>query len=321
MIIDDGILRQILRQEAEDHYVGSGHREMLESLIERLDRIVSAQPNLQPVKPVADPTEGGRGFAIGGPIGELLAPHVGETGYPLPGFKRRQIHGTCEYEAWNHLAHAYGTDLFFCDGDVSSPPGHELMTVADTIKHHAPGGPVRQAPEFVPRLEDVTQPEQPAPHAYKQTAAHADHYRVVVDFGGDEDAAERFTAWYNDGDWASDDGATPAAGEPVPAGPTAEQAAAMQGIDLTAGTMTLPLEEAEPDVSGGGVPYKPVTIDDIKQDPASVYHPFEGDPETEHFCKWCDASQYAEQHKPGGHGRVPVKPARPLDEYPPPKQD
>lgn len=341
MMIDDGILRQIFREESQDWPVNTFPRKMLEGLIERLDKIVDAQPNLQPVKPVFDPTEGGRGFAIGG---LHFTPAIGA--YEL---SRRSwsgtIHGTCEYEAWNHLGHSYGNGRFFCDGDVGSPPDHELMTVEDTIKRHTTGRSEQTAQEWANEVERITvasggsfgygqrsddlgrplhspvghyqptdQPQAEPPHAYLQHT-DTDRHRVVVDFGEDTAAADAFAAWFNDGSWDYDK-----QGSCLPIGPTAEQAAAMQGIDSTAGTMALPLtpQETEPDAPES---YRPVTIDDIKQDPASVYHGFEGDPETEHFCKWCDASQYAEQHKHGMTGRVPLKKLQPLDEYPPPKQD
>lgn len=42
--------------------------------------------------------------------------------------RKRTIHGTCEYEAWNHEPHFYGNRRFFCNGDVGCPLEGSRMT-------------------------------------------------------------------------------------------------------------------------------------------------------------------------------------------------
>lgn len=311
MQIDDGVLRQILREEAQNREVNSPPRILLESLIERLDTIVSAQP--PEVGYVSDPTEGGRGFAIGGFIDGPAA------GLMHPG-KIHEVHGGpvtcwCGHPAFMPTR-AVGCDLDYNPDletgvlDCEPYEPHPAIAAMEQTAHS--GGPVinrdtlppdtrvmnvyeaqRQAliedklrlPQFINAATEVSsdggagligwtppapvdemlkragygqrsddlgrplhspvgqyqptdQPQAEPPHAYLQHAADTDRHRVVLDFGVDILGAERFTAWFNEGDWR------PVPGHPVPAGPTSEQAAAMLGFAHRIASKTDAAEDA-----------------------------------------------------------------------------
>lgn len=334
MQIDDGVLRQILREEAQNREVNSPPRILLESLIERLDVIVSAQPIKDP-EPVfdppevgyvsdpmeggyvfADPTEGGRGFAIGGfingPAAGLMHPgkihevHGGPVtcwcGHPAfmptravgcdldynpvhdfdrgitfaaPTAADDEAAGVLDYEPYEpHPAIAAMEQTAHSGGPVINrdtlPPDSRIQDPDDALSAALiEDGLLHSAQDWTNEVERITvmsggsfgygqrsddlgrplhspvgqyqptdQPQAEPPHAYLQHAADTDRHRVVLDFGVDILGAERFTAWFNEGDWR------PVPGHPVPAGPTSEQAAAMLGFAHRIASKTDAAEDA-----------------------------------------------------------------------------